>query len=81
MINAITLLEKDCDTEFAMLEGVPRIDDALDGLHTTSFASKLPNATREIDIIRQWVNNPNAEEQPNTEEVLSFSWNWLISNQ
>ena len=35
MINAITLPEKDSDTEFAMLEGVPRIDDALDGSHTT----------------------------------------------
>jgi len=35
MINVITFPEKDSDTKFAMLEGVPGIDDALDGSHTT----------------------------------------------
>jgi len=29
--------------------------------HTTSMASKPPNAPREMELIRAWVNNPNAE--------------------
>ena len=38
--------------DFATLEGVPRHDDILEGCDTTSFASRPPNAPREIELIR-----------------------------
>ena len=40
-----------------MLEGIPAIDDMLDGLENSSFAYWIPNAPRDIDIIRAWENN------------------------
>ena len=48
MLNFGTLPDIDDDTEFAMLEGIPGVDDMLDGLETTSFASRLPSAPQEI---------------------------------
>ena len=49
MLNSVTLPNIDDETEFAMLEGRPGVDDMLDGLQTTSFASRLPSAPREIE--------------------------------
>ena len=49
MLNYVTLPDIDDDTEFAMLEGIAGVDDMLDGLQTTSFASRLPSAPREIN--------------------------------
>ena len=54
MLNSVPLPDIDEDTEFAMLEGRPGVDDMLDSLKTTSFASRLPSAPREIEIIRAW---------------------------
>jgi hypothetical protein len=42
-----------------MLKGVLGIDYGLDGLHTTSFAARLPKVLQEIEIIRARENNPN----------------------
>ena len=75
MLNSVTLPDIDEDTEFAMLEGIPGVDDMLDGLQTTSFASRLPSAPREIEIIRAWANNPNLDES-NTNEELTNVLNW-----
>ena len=61
MLNSVTLPDIDEDTEFAMLGGIPGFDDMLDGLQTTSFASRLPSAPREIEIIRAWANHPNPD--------------------
>ena len=44
MLNFVTLPDINEDIEFAMLEGIPGVDDMLDGLQTTSFASRLPSA-------------------------------------
>ena len=60
---------------FAMFEGIPGVDDMLDGLQTTSFASRLPSAPREIEIIRAWENNPNPDENNangETNDVLNW---------
>ena len=51
-----------------MFEGIPRVDDMLDGLQTTSFGSRLPSAPREIEISRAWANNPNPDENNTNEE-------------
>ena len=51
-----------------MFEGIPRVDDMLDGLQTTSFASRIPSAPQEIEIIRAWENNPNPDENNVNEE-------------
>ena len=75
MRNPVTLLDIDEDTEFAMFEGIPRVDDMLDGLQTTSFASRLPSAPREIEIISAWANNPNSDES-NANEELTNVLNW-----
>ena len=75
MLNYVTLPDIDEDTEFAMLEGIPGVDDMLDGLQTTSFASRLPSAPREIEIIRAWANNPNPDES-NANEELTNMLNW-----
>ena len=75
MLNYVTLPDIDEDTEFAMLEGIPGVDDMLDGLQTTSFASRLPSAPREIEIIRAWANNPNPDES-NANEELTNVLNW-----
>ena len=48
MLNSVTLPYIDDATDFAMLEGIPGVDDMLDGLQTTYFASRLPSAPREI---------------------------------
>ena len=58
-----------------MLEGIPGFDDMLDGLQTTSFASRLPSAPREIEIIRAWENNPNPYEN-NANEESTDVLNW-----
>ena len=58
-----------------MLEGIPRVDDILDGLQTTYFASRLPSAPREIEIIRAWANNPNPDEN-NANEESTDVLNW-----
>ena len=39
MLNSVTLPDIDEDTEFAMLEGIPGVDEMLDGLQTIFFAS------------------------------------------
>ena len=52
MLNSVTLPDIDDETEFAMLEGRPGVDDMLDSLQRTSFASRLPSAPQEIEIIR-----------------------------
>ena len=44
MLNFVTLPNIDEDTEFAMLEDIPGVDDMLDGLETTYFASRIPSA-------------------------------------
>jgi len=75
MLNSVTLPDIDDETEFAMLEGRPGVDDMLDGLQTTSFASRLPSAPREIEIIRSWENNPNPDES-NANEELTNVLNW-----
>ena len=62
MLNYVMLPDIDNETKFAMFEGIPGVDDMLDGLQTTSFASMLPSAPREIEIIRAWENNPNLDE-------------------
>ena len=59
-----------------MLKEIPGVDDMLDGLQTTSFASRLPSAPREIEIIIAWENNPNPDES-NTNEELTHVLNWL----
>ena len=48
MLNSVTLPNIGDDTEFSMLEGIPRVDDILDGLQTTYFASRLPCEPQEI---------------------------------
>lgn len=74
LIKSVTLPKIDNDTEFAMLEEVLKIDDTLDGLQTTSVATKPPNPQREIDINRDWKNNPNVEEHnQNVDKMLSWS--------
>ena len=75
MINSVTIPEIDDDTEFAMLEGIPGIDDMLDGLETSSFAARLPNAPREIEMIRAWANNHDSKEN-NKNEDSSDVINW-----
>ena len=75
MLNSVTLPDIDVDTEFAMLKGIPGVDDMLDGLQTTYFPSRLPSAPREIEIIRAWTNNPNPDES-NTNEELTNVLNW-----
>ena len=75
MLNSVTLPDIDEDIEFATLEGIPGVDDMLDGLQTTSFASRLPSAPREIEIIRAWENNPNPYEN-NTNEESTDVLNW-----
>ena len=54
MLNFVTLTDIDDDMKFAMMEGIPGVDDMLDGLQTTYFALRLPSAPREIEIIREW---------------------------
>ena len=76
MLNSVTLTDIDEDIEFAMLEGIPGVDNMLDGLQTTYFASRIPSAPREIEIIRAWENNPNLDES-NTNEELTHVLNWL----
>ena len=44
MLNSVMLPDIDNETKFAMFEGIPGVDDMLDGLQTTSFASRLPSA-------------------------------------
>ena len=44
MLNSVTLPDIDNETKFAMLEGRPGVDDMLDGLQTTSFASRILSA-------------------------------------
>lgn len=51
MSNFITLPEIDNDIEFAVLEGTFGIDDVLEGLNTSSFATKLLNLPQEIELI------------------------------
>lgn len=51
MINVVYLENIDIDIEFSLLEGVLGINDALDGLQTSSFEEKIPTKRREIDII------------------------------
>ena len=51
-----------------MLKEIPGVDDILQGLQTTSFASRLPSAPREIEIIRAWANNPNLDENNANEQ-------------
>ena len=70
MLTFVTLPVINDDTKFAMLEGIPRVDDILDGLQTTSFASRLPSAPQEIEIIRAWKTNPHLDER-NTNEQLT----------
>ena len=70
MLNSVTLPDIDDETEFAMLEGRRGVDDMLDGLQTTSFASRLPGEPWELEIIRAWENNPNPDES-NANEDLS----------
>ena len=48
MLNSVILPNIDDDTEFAMLEWLAGVDDILDGLQTTSFASRIPSAPQEI---------------------------------
>ena len=43
MLNSLTLRDIDDETKFAMFEGIPGVDDMLDALQTTSFASRLPS--------------------------------------
>ena len=71
MLNSVTLPDIDEDTKFAMLEGIPGVDDMLDGLQTTSFASWLPSAPQEIEIIRPWENNLNLDESNSNEELTN----------
>ena len=75
MLNSITLSDIDDDTEFPMLEGIPGVDDILDGSQTTCFASRLPSAPQEREIIRAWENNPNPNES-NSDEELTNVLNW-----
>ena len=48
MLNSVSLPNIDDEIEFAMLEGIPGVDDMLDGLQTTYFALRIPSAPREI---------------------------------
>ena len=81
MLNSITLHDIDDNIEFPMLEGIPGVDDMLDGLQTTSFASRLPSAPREIEIIREWENNPNPDENnTNDESTGVLNWPGIISS-
>ena len=75
MLNFVTLPDIDDDIEFAMLEGIPGVDDILYGLQTTYFSSRIPSAPREIEIIRAWANNPNSDES-NSNEELTNVLNW-----
>ena len=75
LINSVILPDMDNDMEFATLEGVPGRDDILEGCDTTSFASRPPNAPREIELIRAWANNPNSEvEDPNGKSIDAMNW-------
>jgi hypothetical protein len=75
MTNYVTLSKIDNQSKFSMLEGVLGIDDALDGLHTSSFASKLPNEPWDIDLIRSLENNTDAKEN-NTNGGSTKMLNW-----
>ena len=76
LINYITLPEIDDETDFAMLQGIGGNDDILDGLETSSFAARLPNARREIDIIRSWANIHDSEEN-SINDASTDVINWL----
>jgi hypothetical protein len=75
LINYVILPNMDNDMDFAILEGVPYRDDILEGCDTTSFASRPPNAPREIELIQAWANNPNVEaDQLDGESIDVMSW-------
>ena len=75
LINSVILPDMDNAMEFATLEGVPGRDDILEGCDTTSFASRPPNAPREIELIRAWANNLNSEvEDPNGKSIDAMNW-------
>jgi len=58
-----------------MLEGVPKIDDMLDGLRTSSFEASLPNEAQEIQLILVWEHNSNFKENnTNRGSIDVLSW-------
>jgi len=75
MISYVTLLGIYDDTKFAMLEGVPKIDDMLDGLQTSPFEASLPNEPQEIQLILVWEHNSNFKENnTNRGSIDVLSW-------
>ena len=71
-------MEFDSDTnELTYVGPLLEIDEGNTIEHTTSMASKPPNAQREMELIQIWVNNLDAK--PTT--LIDVVWYWCFSYQ
>jgi hypothetical protein len=74
MINYVILPDMDNDIDFAMLEGFPGHEYILEVCETTYFVARLPNAPREIELIRAWVDNHEREDHPDDKSIAVINW-------